>query len=109
MKTPITMPGDIFVNCDKVHRISSPVFVVHGMKDEIVPFHHGKKLFDKCSSGVEHLWLKNAGHNDIEKKHGKQLFQRLHSFIHKLSVEYLPEKARLSHKTQPLKTRDVSL
>lgn len=37
-----TLCGDMFPNIDRVPRIESPVFVIHGTRDEIVPFQHGQ-------------------------------------------------------------------
>lgn len=37
-----TLCGDIFPNIDRVPHIESPLFVIHGTRDEIVPFQHGQ-------------------------------------------------------------------
>ena len=37
-----TLCGDMFPNIDRIPRIESPVFVIHGTRDEIVPFQHGQ-------------------------------------------------------------------
>lgn len=37
--------GDRFCNCDRVGSIRSPVFIIHGTHDEIVPFWHGQELY----------------------------------------------------------------
>ena len=37
-----TYIGDIFVNQAKIDRIACPVFIVHGLYDDIVPVEHGK-------------------------------------------------------------------
>ncbi|GMI46164.1 hypothetical protein TrCOL_g10697 [Triparma columacea] len=63
-----TLPGDKFSNIDRTVNVRSPVFVVHGTQDEVVPFWHGQELFE--SVGVEWrakpFWVLGAGHNNIE-------------------------------------------
>jgi fermentation-respiration switch protein FrsA (DUF1100 family) len=35
-----TLPFDYFPNIDRVKNINCPVYIVHGRRDEIVPFYH---------------------------------------------------------------------
>ena len=41
-----TLPFDKFPNLDRVSKIDAPVFVIHGRRDEIVPFRHGQQLYE---------------------------------------------------------------
>ncbi len=40
-----TLPGDAFPNIDRMPRIKCPVFIIHGTRDDIVPFRNGERLF----------------------------------------------------------------
>lgn len=40
-----SMFGDKFVTIDKIGAVKAPVFIIHGTRDEVVPFHHGQELF----------------------------------------------------------------
>ncbi len=40
-----TLPGDAFPNIDRMPRIKCPVFIIHGTRDEVVPFLNGEQLF----------------------------------------------------------------
>jgi fermentation-respiration switch protein FrsA (DUF1100 family) len=40
------MAGDRFDSIARVRRLSVPIFVAHGDRDEIVPFALGERLFD---------------------------------------------------------------
>lgn len=42
------MPGDVFPNIDRIGHIQSPIFIIHGTRDEVVPFWHGQELFLAC-------------------------------------------------------------
>lgn len=53
---------DRFKTISKIGKISCPVLFIHGKKDEIVPFRHGRILFEKAGKPKFSLWLENAGH-----------------------------------------------
>ena len=40
---------DRYETIKKLENINSPILVMHGKKDKIVPFHMGKKVFEKAS------------------------------------------------------------
>lgn len=62
-KSLLPIPGDIFVNRRKLHKISSPIFIIHGNEDDIVSIEHGKVLLSnvKKSSFYPPLWV-DVGH-----------------------------------------------
>lgn len=63
-----TMPGDLFCNIDIIDQVESPVTIIHGTRDEVVPFWHGEGLFEKCAQEwrCKPLWVPDAGHNNVE-------------------------------------------
>lgn len=40
-----TLPGDMFPNVDRIANICCPLLVIHGTRDEVVPFWNGESLF----------------------------------------------------------------
>ena len=62
-----TLPFDKFPNIDRVRNIDCPVYVIHGRRDEIVPFRHGEALFAKSKEKYPPYWVDGAGHNNVEK------------------------------------------
>lgn len=60
--------GDMFPNVDRVKRMECPIFVIHGTRDEIVPFRHGQDLFlaTPVQWRARPLWVEGGGHNDLE-------------------------------------------
>ncbi|RHY23237.1 hypothetical protein DYB25_008429 [Aphanomyces astaci] len=60
--------GDMFCNIDHVGHIESPVTIIHGTRDEVIPFWHGEELFVACQAAWRSLplWVQDAGHNNIE-------------------------------------------
>lgn len=63
-----TLPGDHFCNIDKIGNVNAPLLVIHGIKDEIVPFAHGEELFlaSQVEMRAKPLWVDGAGHNNLE-------------------------------------------
>ncbi len=63
-----TLCGDMFPNVDRVPHIESPIFVIHGTRDEIVPFEHGQELF--LATPVQYrarpFWVEGGEHNNLE-------------------------------------------
>jgi len=62
------MPFDMFPNIDRVKHVRCPVLVIHGTKDEVVPFWNGEQLF--LALPVQYrakpYWVDGGGHNNIE-------------------------------------------
>lgn len=59
------LPFDKYKNIKKIKQIHIPILIIHGRSDRIVPFWHGKKLYEEANSPKYHLWIENAGHNNI--------------------------------------------
>ncbi|MBN2328427.1 MAG: alpha/beta hydrolase [Candidatus Omnitrophica bacterium] len=47
----------------KIQNVRMPILVIHSRDDEIVPFHHGKKLFDAAPPPKRFFEI-HGGHND---------------------------------------------
>lgn len=56
---------DKFANIDKIDRVRTPVFIVHGSEDRVTPMKFGRMLFDKAKEPKGGLWPQGAGHNDL--------------------------------------------
>lgn len=72
--------GDQFLNYKKIEKIKSPVFLIHGVDDEIVPFEHSIELYELCKFKYPPLWVRGAGHNDI-KSFGNIFYSSIQNFI----------------------------
>ena len=48
---------------DKVAHIESPLLIVHGREDSIIPFHHGEYLFEQATEPKRFLEI-HGDHND---------------------------------------------
>ncbi|XP_076356572.1 alpha/beta hydrolase domain-containing protein 17B-like isoform X2 [Tachypleus tridentatus] len=70
---------DAFPSIEKIHKVTSPVLVIHGTEDEVIEFSHGLAMYERCPRAVEPLWVEGAGHNDVEL-YGQYL-ERLKHFV----------------------------
>ena len=59
------LPTDPFPNIDRIASVKCPVLVIHGNKDRIVPFSHGKAVFEKANEPKRFIEVDGGGHNTI--------------------------------------------
>ena len=73
-------PFDKFRNLDKINQVHCPVLVIHGRRDEVIPFWHGARLFELANEPKMSLWVDGAGHNDLIEVAGRKYEQALQAF-----------------------------
>jgi len=84
VKTPLTLPIDIFANQDKIRKIKAPIFIVHGELDQVIDISHGKELYRLIQNSpyaANPWWIPNAGHNDIEHNCYDKYMKKLEKFL----------------------------
>ncbi len=79
------LPFDKFVNIDKIGKVRSPVLVIHGKADEVVPFWHPEQLFAAAKQPKFNFWVDRAGHNDLMEVAGEGYAETLRDFAKMLS------------------------
>lgn len=57
---------DRFDSIGKMDRVHTPLLVIHGEQDTVVPVHYGKEIFAKANSPKESVWFPVKGHNDMD-------------------------------------------
>jgi len=90
------LPGDLFVNISKIHRIRCPIFIVHGTVDDVVPFDHGRALACRAPNVWRFLRLEGAGHNNIEESFGVEYLRTLTEFLRHLDRSFVPPPPRFA-------------
>ena len=65
----------------KVRAIKSPLLVLHGDRDEIVPLHQAEKVFDAAPQPKAFYTIVGASHNDTYLVGGDLYFQALRKHI----------------------------
>ena len=65
----------------KIRKVDCPKLVIHGNRDEIVPFALGRKLFESAPPPKEFYAVEGAGHNDLLEAAGPEYAMRLRRFL----------------------------
>jgi pimeloyl-ACP methyl ester carboxylesterase len=96
----LSLPGDMLKSVDRMSLIESPVLIIHGEKDEVVPFWHGVDLFNLCKDKrIEPYWVPGGDHNNLESAEGPTFWTRVSEFLKFLRTnDILPEL-----KNQPIR------
>lgn len=68
-------------NLGKIVQVNVPVLIIHGVRDEVIPFEMGARLFAAAHPPKFFYPLPQAHHNDTYLVGGDAYFQRLKTFI----------------------------
>lgn len=74
------LPFDRFRNIAKIGRLTVPLLVIHGTKDQVIPFSHGRRLFAAAPGPKRSLWVEGAGHWDLRERAGERYWDAFRDF-----------------------------
>jgi abhydrolase domain-containing protein 17 len=74
------LPFDRFPNLRRLEAVRAPVLVMHGTRDEVIPYRMGLQLFAAAREPKMSLWIDGAGHNDFAAVAGERYWQTLQNF-----------------------------
>lgn len=69
----------MFDSLSKIKYLKSPLLIIHGDKDDIVPYKLGRELFGAANRPKEFYRIKGAGHNNILDVARDEYLQRIRS------------------------------
>jgi len=69
-----------------------PVLIIHGTRDEIAPFAHGRRLLDLARGPKEMVVLEGGGHNDLWARHAGALWTGAERFVRALPIAAVPSR-----------------
>ncbi len=58
------LPWDKFDSLRSIRKVRCPVLVIHGTRDEVIPFRHAEKVFRAAPEPKSHLWIEGGRHRD---------------------------------------------
>jgi abhydrolase domain-containing protein 17 len=76
---------DKYPNRDRLAQIKVPLLVIHGDRDQVIPFHHGQTLFETAPGPKQFLAIPNADHNDVSEVGGRMYDQGIQDFAARLA------------------------
>ncbi len=74
-------PRTRFDSLSKIARVRAPVLIVHGTRDEMIPFSMGRRLFDNAPQPKSFYAVEGAGHNNLLEFAGEAYRERLKTFL----------------------------
>jgi pimeloyl-ACP methyl ester carboxylesterase len=103
--TGCTVYGDKFPNIDYAPMIKSPLILVHGTADQIVPFNHSERLYEALppDSRARPLFIEGMGHNNVHSVVRPMFVARLNEYLEEHVWPNIRSQQKLS-KTIPLGT-----
>jgi abhydrolase domain-containing protein 17 len=81
---------DRFPNLARIRNVQQPVLVIHGTRDEVIPFSHGRQLYAAAPGPKQSFWVEGALHNDIMNVAGERYPQALAGFVRLLDGDAEP-------------------
>lgn len=75
------LAGDAFNNLKKLPEISSPVLIIHGDKDEVVPWAMGKQIFELLQCTKKMVTIRGGFHNDLEFQNLELYWNSIKEFV----------------------------
>jgi uncharacterized protein len=84
---------DRYENDRKIGKVACPVLIIHGERDSVIPFHHGRKLFDLASNPKEWLAVPHADHNNLAEIGDRLYWKTIQSFLE----TFLPQITNLQN------------
>ena len=86
-----SLPPDMlpikYDSLSKIKRINVPLLVLHGDRDEVVPYQLGRELFEAANEPKQFYTIENAGHNDTYIIGGEGYIAALERFIQSLGAQ----------------------
>lgn len=86
---PIFFP-DYFTSYRDIKKIHEPILILHGTQDQVIPFYHGKQLYQMANPPKTFKAVEGAGHNNIAMVMGNKYFQTLQQFTQTLNATPSP-------------------
>lgn len=75
------VPKSRFDSLSKISRVQVPVLIIHGTRDDVIPFSMGQRLYQAAREPKSFLAVEGAGHDDVFITGGKPYFDRLRTFL----------------------------
>jgi abhydrolase domain-containing protein 17 len=75
------LPFDPFPNIVRIRSVHRPVLVIHGTRDEVIPFGHGRLLHEAAPGPSRFFPVEGAGHNDLMYVAGDGYRRTIASFL----------------------------
>ena len=73
--------GKSYNSIEKIKNIKSRILIIHGDKDEVIPYYMGKKLFDTFNGVKYIITIREGGHNDLQDVDSQLFWGGIEKFL----------------------------
>jgi len=73
--------GEEYRSLEKIGATRSPVLVIHGDADELIPLEEGLRLYEAAPTPKDLYVVRGAGHNDVSLVAGREYHLRIARFL----------------------------
>ena len=85
--------ADAFHNIEKIRKITKPVLIIHGQKDQLIPLEQAMTLHVECEARAKEIQIvPGADHNNILDIAGRIYFEVIKMFVNKIGMRKRPKK-----------------
>jgi fermentation-respiration switch protein FrsA (DUF1100 family) len=70
---------DNFKNLELIKSIHTPIFIVHGTEDDIIPHSHSEKLIEEANEPKRLIIYPGKGHNNLDNR---EVYQEMTKYFH---------------------------
>lgn len=84
MPTSLVFTGERYPSSERMARITSPVLVIHGDRDALIPVRQGKELYERANQPKELYVVTGAGHNDVAAVAGTAYGDKIRAWLDSL-------------------------
>ena len=87
-----TLPGSGYLfksrfdSLARIGRLRAPLLILHGDADEVVPYEHGRRLWEAASEPKAFYTIARARHNDTYLVGGREYWEAWRKFLHALEL-----------------------
>ena len=75
------LAGDSYNSLKKINNINCRLLIIHGDKDEVVPYHMGKRLYEAYHGSKSMVTIEGGRHNDLQEVDGELFWEKIDSFL----------------------------
>lgn len=79
--------GNPFDNIGKCRQIRTPVLIIHGTADEIIPYYMGKEMYDSIASEKYFVRIERGNHNNLEYVAPDKYWGSIEQFVKGVKID----------------------
>jgi len=83
LPTVAALPGDMYPNLESISSVNCPVYIIHGVEDDITPLWHAYELSAALqkSSVYPPYYVDGAGHTDVDEVAGEAFVEHFRKYL----------------------------